>query len=232
MTSLGRVVSVLAGRAVPYTRPGTRSAIAKCAVSGPVAVGIGGIEGDEQGDARVHGGRDKAVHHYAFDHYAPWRRELGDLPVLGTPGAFGENLSTTGISEADICLADRVRVGGVVLEVTQSRQPCWKLNDRFGQAGMARRVQRTGRTGWYYRVIEPGAMRAGDEVILVARPHAGWSLARLIGTLYHRTLDAGVLREMLTQPLTPSWLKLMNGRLARRTVEDWTARIDGPAKQD
>lgn len=228
---VGRVVSVLRGKAVPYTRPGSRSAIAKQRVAGVVEVGPEGLAGDEQGDRRVHGGADKAVHHYAFEHYARWRAELGDLPVLAQPGAFGENLSTTGCTEADVCLGDRLRIGGAVLEVTQSRQPCWKLNDRFGRPDMARLVQQTRRTGWYYRVIEAGTIGEGDDVLLVARPHPSWPLWRLIGILYDRTLDAGILAGMLALPLTPSWQRLVNARLARRAVEDWGARIDGPPRQ-
>ena len=75
-TALGTLRAVLTGRAQPYTRPGSRSAIAKQARSGPVAVGAEGLDGDEQGDLRVHGGPDKAVHCYAFSQYAPWRQEL------------------------------------------------------------------------------------------------------------------------------------------------------------
>lgn len=228
MTIIGRVGSVLRGRAVPYTRPGTRSAIAKGPVAGPVFVSAEGLAGDEQGDRQAHGGPDKAVHHYAFEHYRLWREELGDLPVLAGPGAFGENLSTSGVTEAGICLGDRLRIGSVVLEVSQSRQPCWKLNDRFGRRDMARRVQERGRTGWYYRVIEAGELRAGDAITLLSRPHPEWTLQRLIDALYCRTLDTDTLRGMLDLPLTPSWQRLVSGRLARRTVEDWGPRLDGP----
>jgi MOSC domain-containing protein YiiM len=225
--TLGWVDAVLCGRAVPYTRPGTRSAIAKQAVAGPVAVGTLGLTGDEQGDTRAHGGPDKAVHHYAFEHYAAWRDELGVLPVLSQPGAFGENLSTHGVTESSLCLGDRVRAGSVLLEVSQSRQPCWRLNDRFGVPDMARRVQQTSRTGWYYRVLEPGTLQAGDALVLVARPWGAWPLARLIDVLYHRPLDAGVLQAMSALPLTPSWRRLVDARLARGRVEDWSARMDG-----
>lgn len=227
--TLGRVEAVLGGKAVPYTRPGTRSAIAKQVLAGPAAVGPAGLIGDEQGDPRAHGGPDKAVHHYAFEHYAAWRAELGALPVLGQPGAFGENLSTTGCTEGDICLGDRLRIGTVVLEVSQSRQPCWKLNDRFGRPDMARLVQQTGRTGWYYRVIESGDLQAGDAIHLIARPHPAGPLQRLLDTLYCPTLDVATLGEMLTLPVTPSWQRLVNARLARRAVEDWATRVDGPA---
>lgn len=229
---LGRVEAVLTGRAVPYTRAGTYSAIAKERASGPVAVTREGLVGDEQGDRRAHGGPDKAVHHYALEHYPSWRSELGGLPVLDRPGAFGENLSTRGFTEADVCIGDRLRIGTTVLEISQSRQPCWKLNDRFGRRDMARRVQDTGRTGWYYRVVEEGTLQAGDGVWLVSRPHPDWSLQRLIAALYRRMLDMDTLAAMLSLPLTPSWRKLVSGRLAQRKVEDWSARIDGPLKED
>lgn len=224
---LGHVLAILRGPARPYTRPGSFSAIAKFPITGAVTVGPLGLAGDEQGDPRVHGGPDKAVHHYPTEHYAAWRTELGALPVLDTPGAFGENLATQGMTEASLCLGDQVRVGSVLLEVSQSRQPCWKLNDRFGVPDMARRVQQTGRTGWYYRVLEPGTLQAGDSLTLVGRRWPQWTLARVIDVLYHQRFDADVLNALAALPLTPSWRRLVEGRLARGQVEDWSPRMDG-----
>ena len=223
-----RVDALLAGKARPYTRPGSMSAIDKRPLAGAVRIGKPGINGDEQGDTRVHGGPDKAVHHYPFEHYATWRAELGDLPVLAAPGAFGENISTCGLTEADVCLGDRFELGTAVLEVSQGRQPCWKLNDRFDVKDMARRVQATGRTGWYYRVPQPGEARAGDTLLLVERPHPAWPLARLMRLLAERVLDPALLGEALELPLVPSWRKLVERRLASSQVEDWARRIDGP----
>ena len=223
-----RVDALLAGKARPYTRPGSMSAIDKHPLGGSVRIGGRGIAGDEQGDTRVHGGPDKAVHHYPFEHYATWRAELGGLPVLAAPGAFGENISTRGITEADVCLGDRFKLGTAVLEVSQGRQPCWKLNDRFGVKDMARRVQATGRTGWYYRVVKPGEARAGDMLRLTARPHPDWPLARLMRLLAERVLDPVQLGAALELPLVPSWRKLVERRLASSQVEDWGRRIDGP----
>lgn len=225
---LGQVVAVLRGTAVPFgDRPDTRSAIAKQPVAGPVSVDAAGLQGDEQGDTRIHGGPDKAVHQYPLDHYAAWRSELGDLPVLEQPGAFGENIASTGMAEADLCWGDRVRMGSVLLEVAQTRQPCWKLNTRFGQRDMALRLQRTGRTGWYYRVLEPGTLQAGNAIALVARPHPAWPLSRVIEVLYHRTLDAVQLRELAQLHLPPSWQKLVARRLEQGEVEDWSRRTQG-----
>lgn len=156
--------ALLTGRARPFTRPGSRSGIAKSPRDGALRVTPVGLEGDEQGDLRVHGGVEKAIHHYPREHYAAWIAELGEHPLLMQAGAFGENFSTSGWSEADVCLGDRVRAGTALLEVSQGRMPCWKLNDRFEVAGMSLRVQESGRTGWYYRVLEEGVAAASIAV--------------------------------------------------------------------
>lgn len=226
---LGHVEAVLAGPAVAYTRPGTRSAIAKRIVP-EAQIGPMGLVGDAQGDTRIHGGPDKAVHHYALEHYAAWRDELGPRAVLDAPGAFGENIASRGLTEEDLCLGDRLRIGSALLQVSQGRQPCWKLNDRFGVPDMALRLQRSLRTGWYYRVIEPGTVRAGDRIERVARAFAQGNLAWLMGLLYRRSLDAEALRRALELPLVPSWRRLVESRLARGEVEDWGPRVDGPAR--
>lgn len=223
---VGRVRAVLIGQTRPYAR-GSASAIAKAPVEGPIRLHREGLAGDEQGDRRVHGGVDKAAHFYSFEHYARWRDELGALALLDAPGAFGENFSTEGVSEVDVCIGDRLQIGSAVLEVTQSRQPCWKLNDRFGVPDMARRLQDTSRTGWYCRVVETGEARAGDAIELLARPHPDWPLQRLIELLYRRPLDRALLMQARDLPLVESWQRLIENRLARGQVEDWSRRIEG-----
>lgn len=224
----GCVLAVCTGPAVAYAR-GARSAIDKRARTGRIACGALGVDGDEQGDLRVHGGPDKAVHHYPSEHYAAWRAEIGAHPLLDAPAAFGENLHTRGLTEADVCLGDRYRVGEALLEVSQARQPCWKLNERFGRPDMAAQVQRTGRTGWYSRVLEAGAVWAGAELVLQARPHPEWPLARLLDLLYRPSLDAAELRAALALPLPPNWERLLRRRLESGAVESWDARLAGPA---
>ncbi|WP_020559676.1 MOSC domain-containing protein [Thiofilum flexile] len=226
---LGRVESVLTGKSRPYTRAGTYSAIDKQVLKAPVHVSVVGLEGDEQGDLRVHGGVDKAVHFYALEHYPFWIEALGRPPVLEKAGAFGENLCTTGVTETSICLADQLRIGNVLLEVSQARQPCWKLNDRFGQPDMARRVQHSLRTGWYCRVLEAGVLQAGDAIELVQRPYPVWTLARMLEILYHRSLDYPMLEQMLELPLVESWRRMIENRLKRGEIEDWNSRINGSA---
>lgn len=228
-----RVVSVLTGRAVPYARPGTRSAIAKRSQGDTVQVGPLGLDGDEQGDPRHHGGPEKAVHLYALDHYPAWRADLAGhaaaLAVLAAPGAFGENLAVAGLDEATVCIGDAWRIGSALLEVSQARQPCWKLDDRFGVPRMARRVQETGRTGWYCRVLEPGEVAAGARPRLERRPHPGWPLARLVRLLFHDMLEPAALAGAAALPeLAERARDLLARRLATGTIEDWAPRLDGP----
>ncbi|MDR2308394.1 MAG: MOSC domain-containing protein [Paucimonas sp.] len=224
-----RLDSLLTGIARPFTRPGSRSAIDKQPRQGAHALTFLGIAGDEQGDLRVHGGVDKAIHHYPREHYVDWVAELGEHPLLAQPGAFGENFSTDGWREADVCLGDRIRVGSALLEVSQGRMPCWKLNDRFEVAQMALQVQQSGRTGWYYRVLEEGVVEAGDSLSIVERRHAEWSVARLSAVLFDKRLEPDLLRECLALPLVPSWRRTLEKRLQQRQVEDWGSRLQGRA---
>ncbi|CAK14770.1 MOSC domain-containing protein [Pseudomonas entomophila] len=222
-----RLDSLLTGSARPFTRPGSHSAIDKQPREGALQVTFLGIAGDEQGDLRVHGGVEKAIHHYPRDHYPDWAAELGDHPLLAKPGAFGENFSSHGWREADVCLGDRIRVGTALLEISQGRMPCWKLNDRFDVAQMALRVQQSGRTGWYYRVLEEGVVAAGDTLDVVERPYGEWSVARLSAVLFDKRLEPGLLRECLELPLVPSWRRTLEKRLEQHQVEDWTSRLQG-----
>lgn len=219
--------ALLTGHAMPFTRPGSRSAIAKTPRAQTLAVTTLGLEGDEQGDLRVHGGVEKAIHHYPREHYAQWIAELGEHPLLGQPGAFGENFSTRGWTEADVCLGDRIQAGSALLEVSQGRMPCWKLNDRFAVTQMALRVQESGRTGWYYRVLEEGVIAAGSTLELVERHHPDWSLQRLSAVLFDKRVDADILRECLELPLAPNWRRTLSRRLEQGQVEDWSPRLQG-----
>lgn len=227
----GVIRTVLVGRVAPLGRKGAPSGIAKAPAAGRVAIGPLGLSGDEQADTRHHGGVEKAVHHYPLDHAEAWRAELPGPPALvGQPGAFGENLSTLGLTEATVCVGDVWRAGTALLQVSQARQPCWKLNERFGVPDMARRVQASGRTGWYYRVIEPGALAAGDALALVERPCPDWPLARLLHAFFVDRLDRAALAQIAgLAPLSQSWRQLAQRRLERGSVEDWGGRLQGTA---
>ncbi len=201
------VESVLIGQAIPIAR-GESSAIAKTPADGSRRVSMLGIEGDTQADLSVHGGPDKAIHHYPRDHYNWWRDALGPLPILDAPGAFGENISTTGLTEWEACIGDRFRLGAALVEIAQGRQPCWKQAHRLGNASVVAAMVRSGRCGWYYRVVEGGVVAAGDALELTARPHPAWTVARVIAMLIHRKgeHDEMALRDLAAlEVLASGW---------------------------
>ena len=225
-----RPVTLLTGCAAPLPGSTALSGIDKRPVTRPLTLGTQGFEGDEQADRRVHGGIEKAAHHYPLDHYSAWRAELGDLPALTAPGGFGENTSTAGLTEAEVAVGDTFRLGGALIQVSQGRQPCWKLNHRFGVPDMARRVQRTGRTGWYYRVLQSGTVAPGDRLELIDRLAPDWTLRRLWHALYVDRMNLVELEGIAAlDVLAEGWRKYAVRRLESRRVEDWSARLDGTA---
>ena len=216
-----RILAVLTGKARPF-RDDEASAIGKLPVADSVAVGPMGLAGDEQANRTVHGGIDKAIHHYPADHYDWWRQYLGDAPLLDAPGGFGENISTAGLHEENIFLGDRFRLGSALVEVTQARQPCWKLDHRFQAKSVMAQVVKTRRTGWYYRVLEPGEVRAGDLLELVDRPYPDWPLASLFGLLIggeakSRLADLRALRDV---PVLAETWKVRRAKLAEQFGAD------------
>jgi len=219
---------VLIGSLAPLGPREVPSGIGKRPVEGRVLVGTEGLVGDAQGDRKNHGGPEKALHHYAFDHYATWRGMIGEKPILEAPGAFGENFSVTGMTEDNVAVGDTFRLGEAVIQVSHGRQPCWKLNVRFDVPDMALRVQKTGMMGWYYRVLETGHVEAGDEFQLLDRLSPDWTIRRMWRTLYIDTMNLDELAAMAALPHLPEiWRGYAERRLATRQVEDWSRRLTG-----
>lgn len=221
-------ITLLTGGLVPLPGGGEPSGIAKTPVDGPRYLGLEGFEGDQQGDRKAHGGPEKAVHHYALDHYPGWLAELGQRPALLGAGGFGENISTVGMDEETVAIGDIFRVGGALVQISQGRQPCWKLNRRFDVDDMAYRVQKTGKTGWYYRVLETGLVASGDPMTLVDRVAADWPLRRIWRTFYVDPMNREELQGIVElAALSEGWRIRAARRLERGKVEDWTTRLRG-----
>jgi MOSC domain-containing protein YiiM len=144
-----------------------KTSIFKEPVTGRVRVDTLNIEGDRQSDLTVHGGVNKAVYVYPSEHYEFWRKELPDADLSW--GAFGENLTTTGLTEDSVHLGDRLAIGTAEFVVTQPRTPCFKLTIRFGRADMIKRFYRSGRSGFYLAVAKEGEIGSGDEISLLSR---------------------------------------------------------------
>lgn len=208
---------------------GIRSAIGKRPLDAPVRIELTGPLGDQHAE-RFHGGPEKAVLQYDSGHYASWQAEFPAIASVFQPGGFGENFVAAGMSEATVCVGDIVRIGSALLQVSESRQPCFKLNHRFGDLGISRRSQESGRTGWFYRVLEPGEVAAGDTIAVVERPLPEWPVARLQQYLYHLTDDFEMARVLSELPhLSPGFRSLFAKRVASGQVENWESRLsNGP----
>ena len=190
-----------------------RTAFYRTPVAGPVVARRLGLEGDSVADTRVHGGPDKAICVYSADHFAYWRGDLGLGEAFG-PAAFGENFTVEGFAEPDVCVGDRWRVGEAELEVSQPREPCWKLARRWKQKDLTLRVLQTGYTGWYVRVLKEGAVEACDPIELLHRPEPDWTIVRANEVMHHLKNDGEAAEALAAlKPLAASWRRQLAKRV-------------------
>jgi len=195
-------------------------------VSGPVLVGRKNLDGDRQADPEHHGGPDKAVMAYAASHYPLWREDLGrELPF----GGFGENFTVGGMDESTVCIGDVYAIGEARVQVSQPRIPCWKIARRWGIRDLSARVQRTRRTGWYLRVLVEGHVQAGDDIVLLDRPHPDWTVLRASDVLYARPHDVEGVRALARVPaLAPGLSQTLERYFAQAVVPPDEPRLVGP----
>jgi MOSC domain-containing protein YiiM len=205
-----RVDALLVGKPVAFRSDGATSSIgSRTAADGPVKLTVLGFAGHRVADPSVHGGPDKAVHFYPMEHYAAWRAEIAH-PHLERLGGFGENIAASGMTENMVNIGDRFRIGGALLEISQGRQPCWKIDHHFGMRGMTAGVIRTGRSGYYFRVIEEGQVAARDAIKQVERMTHGWTVERTFQLLIagmHKApgADAALTELAALETLAENW---------------------------
>jgi MOSC domain-containing protein YiiM len=182
------------------------SAFVKHAVEGPIEIGWLGLAGDFQADLSVHGGPDKAVYGYGAAHYTAWRAEYPNHAARFVPGGVGENLAIAGLTEIDICVGDVHAIGTARLQVCQPRQPCFKFALRFDDNRVPKAMVRSGRAGWYYRVLQPGTIKSGDAIDLYERPNPDFSFARLVELVNHGDATLAELQRLSRMPgLAANW---------------------------
>lgn len=206
MREHGTVLSIQVGRPRRIEDEGEPwfTSIFKTPVAGAVWLGRENLEGDAQADLSVHGGPEKAVLAYAAEHYLSWREEIGAKGF--NYGAFGENLTVAGLTEEDVAIGDTYQVGAARVQVSQPRGPCWKLARRFKLPQLPSRVLKTGRTGWYLRVLEEGSVETGVAMRLVERPFPQWTIARVNVVAYQPRKHKEAVAELAACPfLAASW---------------------------
>lgn len=202
-------MSVQVGQPQTRTRPDGktwRSAIGKTPVVGAVFLGRENVAGDRQSNLKYHGGADKAVCVYPAEHYATWRGEL-NRPYQES-GSFGENLTTTGLLETEVCLGDVYSFpSGAAIQVCQPRVPCANVAHYWNAPALPARMRETGYTGFYCRVIEEGEIQSGDALTLTDRPFPEWTIARTNRAYYDKRTDSVTAERLaliaLGAPVSP-----------------------------
>lgn len=190
------VDQVFVGRVRLMLPDGESSAIFKSPVQGRTRVTPTGLEGDEQADLRHHGGPDKALHHYPVEHYRVIGEQWPECAAMVGAGFLGENISTRGMTEHEVCIGDVFRIGDVRVQVSQPRSPCWKIDRRLKVDHASRFVEAAGITGWYYRVLQTGTIAAGDGIELVERPNPWLTLAEYWDTVTAHRPDPVALKRI------------------------------------
>jgi MOSC domain-containing protein YiiM len=188
------------------------SAIRKAPVGGPVRLAAEGLAGDGQADHIAHGGPDKAMCAYPTEHLPYWSARLGRTL---SPTAFGENLSTEGLIERDLHIGAMFRLGSAMVQVSQPRGPCFKLAALNGEPHLAQWVQSAGLTGFYFRCIEPGTLKAGDEFMLVDVNERAPTIADAVRVQYTDRDDRTMLERLVAcEELAAAWRSVFQKRLA------------------
>lgn len=219
-------VNVFAGSVREYegSRP---SAIAKLQVDGELELTERGLVGDEQAEKKIHGGPDRALCHYPREHYADWAREFPEQAELFCAPAFGENVSTVGLTEKNVFIGDIFRWGDALIQVTQPRSPCFKLNYHFGISEMSSLMQSSGKMGWLYRVIVAGKVSSEQPLELVSRL-SDVSVHDAAAIAWHTPYDDAEYRRLLSAAgLSVSWTRTMQKRRLSGHIEDNSRRLWG-----
>ncbi|UJS16110.1 MAG: MOSC domain-containing protein [Candidatus Jettenia sp.] len=179
-------------------------------VEGRIWLGKSNLSGDGQADLKHHGGADKAVLGYSADHYTAWHNEI--VSVKLPYGAFGENFTVKGLTEESVCIGDMYAIGDSQLQVSQPRQPCWKISNRWRIQDLAERVKLSGRTGWYFRVIYEGFVERGLPLILLDRPFPQWTIACANKIMHSRYEDKDAAAELAScHLLSTNWRATLSG---------------------
>lgn len=209
----GRIISVNVGkpRTVGYNGRSFQTGIFKMPVEGPVQIRRCNVEGDIVADLRVHGGPYKAVYAYPSEHYSYWTNELA-LDAL-EPGAFGENLTTEGLTEETVHIGDQFRVGSAILQVAQPRMPCFKLALKFERSDMVRLFWRSRRSGVYFLVVQEGSVQRGDSIERIAAHPEQVTVADVVRLHTGEEWSAEIRARALRSPLYGSWKRDIQERL-------------------
>ncbi|WP_434778341.1 6-hydroxyaminopurine reductase [Neisseria sp. Ec49-e6-T10] len=203
------------------------SAIKKREVNTRIFLNELGLTGDEQAEQRFHGGPDRALCHYPEEHYIYWQKCFPQIKEHFCASAFGENIATVGLTEQNVCIGDVFRWADAMIQVTQPRSPCYKLNDHFCVDDLSVRMQQTGLCGWLYRVICVGEVSSNEPLELVNR-YSDVSVEEAITIAFHLDFDPAQYQRLSSATgLSSSWQNNMRKRITEGKIEDFNRRLLG-----
>ncbi len=208
---------------------GLETAMDKYPVDNDLYLSAEGLSGDDYADKEHHGGPDRAIHQYPAEHYAYWKEKYGSSfveKINENVAGMGENLSSLGMTEDMVYLGDRYQWGEAVIEVSQPRSPCFKLNKRWGIEEFSVDIQAISRCGWLYRVIKPGKVSVSEPLELITRVDNAMSIKAVCDIYFGDPLNTEKLRLLKGQTtLAKSWLNNVEDRLATNQIENWSFRL-------
>ena len=214
MSSILQALNTGSARALEVSGREIQTGIFKQSVTDPLELAVLGFVSDVQINRKYHGGPDKAVCVYASEHYDFWAEVLGQ-ELLGHElpnGSFGENFTLSGLLEDQVQIGDVFKVGTARVQISQPRQPCGTLAARFGIKNFVKRVVDSGMTGWYFRVLEPGTVRAGDRLELLSCGEVSVQTANQV--MHHKNTLREEIENLLAQPaLSQAWRDQLENRL-------------------
>ncbi|MFO1445606.1 MOSC domain-containing protein [Bacillus sp. Bva_UNVM-123] len=204
-----------------------RSGIFKEPIQGNIWVGKTNVAGDGQADLKHHGGPEKAVFSYPNEHYAYWQNELNHPHI--TAGGMGENFLMENMTEEMISIGDTFQIGEAIIQVSQPRQPCWKPARRFKMKELALLLQNTGRTGWYFRVLQEGFVEEGQKFTLLERPFSKWTIEKCNQIMHMEKDNLEEARELANcELLAINWKTTLHNRVEKGEISNIRNRIIGP----
>ena len=205
---------------------GLQTAINKTPIRQSIQLSELGLVGNESADKLYHGGLERALHHYPAEHYQYWQKKYGVAKQAWHVSGMGENISTFGLDETNVCIGDQFQWGEAIIEVSQPRSPCFKLNKHWGISRFSVQMQNSSRCGWLLRVIKTGRVPLNAPLLRIQREENAMTIKAVCDIFFGNPLDTEGLQTLLKQKkLSLSWLTKIEQRLDTGEVENWNYRL-------
>ncbi|WP_430520710.1 MOSC domain-containing protein [Aliivibrio sp.] len=209
---------------------GLTSAINKHQTSSSLYLSEQGLEGDECAELKFHGGAERALHHYPAEHYLFWQIKYSESVSKWAAPGMGENISTLGMNEENVCIGDQYQWGEAIIEVSQPRSPCYKLNQRWDVADVSTSMQQLSRCGWLYRVIKSGMVDSNSRLTLITREENALTVKQVCDIFFGDPLNKEALLSLQAiNKLSINWQRTIQTRLTSGKLENWNFRLLGHA---